>query len=142
MPGSPCHHTLNKGILILPHSPCPYSIISLPIPLHLVGQSADCLTPFGYLPHVSSQGNTISLTRGRSPSVNDNTHIPEDRPRGPCTLVSLTSLMNSLDHLRGVLSASRDGCFSRARLQLHHHTIEIRTRYWYVHYLVEEPDVS
>ena len=60
-------------------------------------------------------------------------------PRGPCILVLLTSLMSSLDHLRGVLSASRDGCFSCARLQLHHHTIEIRTGYWSVQYLVEYP---
>ena len=85
-----------------------------------MGQSVDCLTPFGYLPRTPGQGNTISLTRGRSPSVDNNTHIPEDRPRGPCTLVSLTSVMSSLDHLRGVLTASRDGCFSCAWLQLHH----------------------
>ena len=44
-----------------------------------------------------------------------------------CTLVSLTVLMSSLDHLRGLLSASQDGCFSCARLQLHPRTIEIRT---------------
>ena len=35
--------------------------------------------------------------------------------------------MSSLDHLRGVLSASWDGCFLCARLQLHHRTVEIRT---------------
>ena len=71
-----------------------------------MSQSTDCFTPFGYLPRAPGQGNVISLNRGRSPSVDTNTHIPEDRPRGPCILVSLTSLMSSLDHLRGVLSAS------------------------------------
>ena len=103
------------------------SFPSLPSPPNLVSQFVDCFTPFGFLPHAPGQGNIISLARGRSPSVDANTHILEDRPRGPYTLVSLTSLMSSLDHLRGVLSASRDGCFSRARLQLHHRTIEIRT---------------
>ena len=98
-----------------------------PSPPHSVGQSSDCLTSFSYLPHASGQGNTISLTRCKSPSIDDNTCIPEDIPIGPCILVSLTSLMSSLDHLRGVLSASWDGCFSRAQLQLHHHTVEICT---------------
>ena len=80
-----------------------------------------------------------ALIRGRSRSIDDNTHIPEDRPRGPCILVSLTSLMSSLDHLRGVRSASRDDCFSHAWLQLHHRTVEIHTGYWSVQYLVEDP---
>ena len=135
LPGMPCHHTLNKGSLSLLHSPYPCSTL----PPHSVGQSADCLTSFGYLPRASGQGNTITLTKGRSPSVDENTHIPEDRPRDPCILVSLTSLMVSLDHLRGVLSASRDGCCSHARLQLHHRTVEIRTGYWSMQYLVEDP---
>ena len=65
------------------------------------------------------------MARGRSPSIDTNTHIPKDRPIGPYTLVSSTSLMISLDHLRGVLSASWDGCFSHARLQLHHRTVGI-----------------
>ena len=30
LPGLPCHHTLNKGSLSLPHSHCPCSILSLP----------------------------------------------------------------------------------------------------------------
>ena len=47
--------------------------------------------------------------------------------------------MSSSDHLRGVLSASRDGCFSYARLQLHHRTIDIHTWYWFMQYLVEDP---
>ena len=54
-------------------------------------------------------------------------------------MVSLTSFMSSLDHLTGVLGASQDGCFSPARLQLHHRTVEIRTGYWSVQYLVKEP---
>ena len=54
-------------------------------------------------------------------------------------MLSLTSLMHSSDHLRGALSASQDGCFSRARLQLHHRTIEIRIGYWSVQYLVKDP---
>ena len=78
------------------------------------------------------------LVSCRSPSVDVNTSITEDRTRGPCILVSFTSLMSSLDHLRGVLNAYRDGCFSRARLQLHHRTVEIRTGYWSVQYLVED----
>ena len=73
--------------------------------------------------------NTIALTSCRSPSVDDNTCIPEDKPIGPYILVSLTLLMISLDHLRGVFSASRDGCVSRAQLQLHHHTVEIQKGY-------------
>ena len=134
---SPWCHTLNKGSLSLLHSLCPCSTLSLPP--HSVGQSADCLTSFGYLPCTSGQGNTIALTRGRSPSIDDNTHIPEDRPRGPCILVSLTSFMSSLDHSRGVLNASWDGCFSCARLQLHHRTVEIRTGYMSIQYLVKDP---
>ena len=115
LPGLPCHHTLNKGSLSLPLPPYPFSVFPFPpLPPNSVSQSVDCFTPFGYLPHAPGQGNIIALTRGRSPSVDANTHIPEDRPRGPCTLVSLTSLMSSLDHLRGVLSASRDGRFSHA----------------------------
>ena len=47
-----------------------------PSPPHLVGQSVDCLTPFGYLPRALGQGNIIALTRGRSPCVDDNTYIP------------------------------------------------------------------
>ena len=35
--------------------------------------------------------------------------------------------MSYVDHLRGVLRASWDGFFSRARLQLHHRTVDIRT---------------
>ena len=66
-------------------------------------------------------------------------NIPEDRPRGICILVSLTSLMSSSDHLRGVLSASWNGCFSRAWLQLHHRTVEIHTGYWSMQYLVKDP---
>ena len=85
-----------------------------PPPPHLLGQSADCLTPFGNLPRTPGQGNIIALTRGRSPSVDDNTYIPEDRPRGPYIVVSLTSLMSSLDELSGVLSDSWDGFVSHA----------------------------
>ena len=92
-----------------------------------MGQSADCLTPFGYLPRAPGQGNIIALTRGRSPSIDTNTHIPEDRPKGPYALVSLTPLMSSLDHLRGVLSASWDSCFLHAQLKIHHRTVKIRT---------------
>ena len=111
IPGPPYLHTLNKGSLSLLHSLCPCSTLRPP---DSVGQSLDCLTSFGYVPLASSQGNIIALTSGRSLSIDDNTCIIEDRPRGPCILVSLTSLMSSLDHLRGVLSASRDGCFSCA----------------------------
>ena len=93
---------------------------------------------FGYLPHTFIQGNTIAFINCRSPSVDENTSIPEDRPKGSCILVSLTSLMSSLDHLRGVLSASHDGCVSRAQLQLHHRTVEIHTGYWSLQYLVED----
>ena len=46
--------------------------------------------------------------------------------------------MNSFDHLRGVISSSRDGCVSHAQLQLHHHTIDIFKGYWPIHYLVKE----
>ena len=127
LPGLPCRHALNKGSLSLPLPPTPVQLFPFPFPTphHSVGQPAYCLTSLSSLPHAFGQGNTISFTRGRSPSVDANTHIPEDRPRGPCILVSLTSLMSSLDHLRGVLSASRDGFFSRARLQLHHCTVAI-----------------
>ena len=107
----------------------PVQIFPFP-PTNSVGQSSDCLTSFSYLPRASGQGNIIALTRGRSPSVDDNTHIPEDRTRGPCIFISLTSLMSSLDHLRGLLSASWDGCFSRARLQLHHCTVDILHNIW------------
>ena len=117
----------------------PSNPVPPPLLPHSVGQSSNCLTSFGYLPRTSGQGNTISLASYRSPSINDNIHIPNDRPIGPCILVSLTSLMSSLYHLRGFLNASQDGCFSRARLQLHHRTVEIHTRYWSMHYLVEDP---
>ena len=137
LPGPPYHPTLNKGSLSLLHSPFPCSTL-LPHP-HLVGQSSYFLTSFGYLPHAFGQGNTISLTTGRYPFFDDNTCILEDRHRSRCILVSLTSLTSSLDHLRGVLSASRDGCFSHARFQLHHRTGEIRMGYWSVQYLVEYP---
>ena len=73
----------------------------------------------------------------RSPSVEVNTSIPGDRPRSPCILVSSTSFMSSLDHLKGFLSVFWVGCVSRAQLQLHYHTIEIRTGYWFLHYLVK-----
>ena len=128
--GSPYIHTLNKGSLSLPlpRYPCPFFPFP-PLPPNSVNQSTDCFTPFSFLPHAPGQGNIIALARGRSPSVDANTHIPEDRPRGPYTLVSFTSLMGSLDHLRGVLSASWDGCFSHARLKLHHCIIEIRTEF-------------
>ena len=142
LPSPPYHHTLNKGILSPPHSPCPYSINPLPSPPHSVGQSAYCLTPFGYLPRALGQGNIIALTRGRSPSIDDNTHILEDIPKGPCTLVSLTSLMSSLDHLRGVLSASRHGCFSHARLQLYHRIVEIRIGFSPHSTWLKTPDVT
>ena len=107
-----------------------------------MSQFVDCFTPFSYLPRAPSQVNIIALTRGRSLSVNDNTYILEDRPRGPYILVSLTSLMSSLDHLRGVLSASRDGCFSLAQLQLHHRTIEIRTGFGPCSIWSKTPDVT
>ena len=92
----------------------PSTPVPPPLLPHSVGQSWNCLTSFGYLPHASGQGNIIALTRGRSPSIDNNTHILENRPRGPCILVSLTLLMSSLDHLRG--SSSWDVCISHARL--------------------------
>ena len=130
VPGHPFHHTLKKGSLIpfystshVPHSvsQSPYCSTSLVIPLALLSRKPHCL------------GSC------RSPSVDVNTSILEDRPRGPCILVSSTSLMSSLDHLKGVLSSFRVGCVSCARLQLHYHTLEIHTGYWFLPYLVEDP---
>ena len=118
--GQPCRHTLNKWSLSPSYSPSPVPPFSVSVPwlFHI----------FCYPPHASGQGSIIALTRGRSPSVNDNTHIPKDRARRTYTLVSLTSLMSSLDHLRGFLSSSRDGSLSCAWLQLHRCIIEIHTR--------------
>ena len=97
-----------------------YFSISLVVPLTLLSRK----------PHF--------LGSYRSPSVNVNTSIPEDRPRVPCILVSSTSFMSSLDHLKWAISAFWVGCVSRALLQLHHHTVEIRTRYWSVHYFFKD----
>ena len=141
LPSPPCHHTLNKGSLSLP-TPAPVQIFPSPPLPHSVSQSVDCFTPSSYLPRAPDQGNIISLARGRSPYVDTNTHILEDRPIGPYILVSLTSLMSSLDHLRGILSACWDGCFSRARLQLHHRTVEIRTGFVPHSTRLKTPDVS
>ena len=79
------------------------------------------------------------LVSYKSPSLNVNRSIPKDRPRGPCILVSSTSLMSSMDHLKGVLSSFRVHCVTCAWIQLHHLTIEIHTRYWFLHYLVKDP---
>ena len=119
MPGQPYRHTLKKGSLSPPYSPSlipPFSV-SVPRLSHT----------FDYPPRASCQGNIIALISCRSPSVDINTYIPDYRPRGPCILVSFTLLMRSLDHVRGVISASWGGCVSCARLQLHHRTIEVRT---------------
>ena len=134
LPGHPCHHTLNKGSLSHPYSPAPVPPFTVLVPkfFHI----------FGYPPRAFGQGKIISLVSCRSPSVDDNTSILKDRPRGPCILVSLTLLMGSLDHLRGVLSASRDGCFSHARIQLHHHTVEIRTGFGPCSIWSKTPDVT
>ena len=72
-----------KEVWLYHTPPTPLQLFPSPSPPHSVGQSADCLTPFGYLPHASGQGNIIALTRGRSPSIDDNTYIPEDRPEVP-----------------------------------------------------------
>ena len=85
-------------------------------------------------------GKPHFLVSWRSPSIDVNTSIPEDRPRGPCILVSSSSLMSSLDYLKGVLSSFMVGCVSHAQIKLHYHTIEIRTGYWFLHYLVEDLD--
>ena len=130
LPGQPCHHTLNKGSLSPPYSTAPIPPFSVPF-LWLSHT-------FDYPPRASCQGNIIALISCRSCSIDINTSIPVDGLRAPRILVSLTLLMSSLDHLRGVISASRDGRFSRAWLQLLHHTVEICTRYWSVHYLVED----
>ena len=92
---------------------------------------------FGHPPRDSNEGIIIALISCRYPYVDVITYILEDRPRGPCILVSSTSLMSSLDHLKGVISAFQVGCVSHARIQLHYHTVEICTRYWFLHYLVE-----
>ena len=68
--GPPYRHTLNKGIL----SPQD-SLTLFNLPPHLVGQSSNCLTSFGYLPRVSSQENTITLASCKSPSVNENNSL-------------------------------------------------------------------
>ena len=115
-----------------PYSPAPGPPISVPF-LRLSHT-------FDYPPHASRQGNIISLISCRSPSVNINKSIPEDRPRGPYILVSFTLLISSFDHLRGVISASQGGCVSCARLQLHHRVIYICTKYLSMHYLIEDPD--
>ena len=116
----PCRYTLNKGSL----SPS-YSPVHVP---HLVSQSHYCsislISPLLLLsrkPHY--------LGSCESPSIDVDTSIPEDIPRDICILVSSTSLINSLDHLKGVLSPFWVGFVSRARLQLHYHTIEIHTGY-------------
>ena len=128
-PGQPSRFTLNKGILSPPYSPAP-------VP-HSVSQSHYCsislavpLMPLSRKPHFCSY---------RSPSVDVNTSIPKDRPKGPCILVASTSLMSSLDHLKGVLSAFWVGCVSFSRLHLHYCTIKIHTGYWFLHYLVKDP---
>ena len=117
--GHPYHYTFNKGSLNPLYSPAPvphlvsqslYYSISLVVPLVLLSRKPHCLG-------------------SRSLSVDVNTSTLEDRPRGPCILVSFTSLMSSLDHLKGVLSAFWVGCVSCAQLQLHYHTINIQTRY-------------
>ena len=54
-------------------------------------------------------------------------------------LVSSTSLMSPMEQLKEFFSSFRVGCVSCARIQLHHHTIEIRIGYWSMQYLVEDP---
>ena len=121
---------MNKGSLRPLYSPAHvppslsqshYCSISLVVPLALLSRK----------PHF--------LGSCRFPSINVNTFIPEDIPRGRCFQVSSTSLMSSLNHLIGVISAFWDGCVSCAQLQLLHWTIEICKAYWFVHYLVEDP---
>ena len=141
LPSQPCRHTMNKGYLSPPYSLVPIPPFSVPVP-HPIYYSFSVPRlshNFDYHPYASRQGNIIALISCKSPSVNINTSIPEDRPRGPYILVSLTSLMSSLYHLRGFLSASQDSCFSHAQLQPHHRTVEIRTGYWSMHYLIEYP---
>ena len=123
LPGQPCHHTLKKGILSPLYSPAPIPPFNMSVPrlFHI----------FSYPPHASSQGKMIALISCRPPFFDVNTSIPEDRPRGPCILVSSTSLMSS--------NAFWVGCVSHARLQLHYCTVEIRIGYWFLHYLVKDP---
>ena len=107
-PGHPCHHTLNKGSLSPTYSPTPVPPLRVSVPrlVHI----------FAYPPRTSSQEHIIALISCRSPFLDINTSILEDRPKGPYILVLLTSLMSSFDQLTGALSTSRDGCVSRARL--------------------------
>ena len=99
-----------------------YSSISMVVPLVLLSRK----------PHFL--GSCIS------PSIDVNTSIPDYRPRDIYILVSSTSLMSSLDHLKGFLSTFWVGCVSHARLKLHYRTIDIHTGYWFLHYLVEDPN--
>ena len=126
----PCYHTLNKGSL----SPL-YSPSNVP---HSVSQSPDCSTSL-VIPLMLLSRKHHCLVSCMSPYVDVNTSILEERPRDPCILVSSTSFMSSLDHLKGVISAFQVGCVSRARLQLHHCTVEIHTGYRFLHYLVKNP---
>ena len=128
--GQHYHYTLNKGSLNPLYSPAPvphlvsqshYYSISMVVSLMLLSKKPHCLASC------------------RCPSIDANTSIPEDRHRGPYILVSSTSLMRSLDHLKGVVSSFWVGCVSHAWLQLHYHTVEIRTGYWFFHCLVKYP---
>ena len=65
-----------KKVWVYHAPPALVQLFPSPFPPHLVGQSADCLTPFGYLPCTHGQGNSIALTRGSSHSVDNNTYIP------------------------------------------------------------------
>ena len=87
LPSQPQHHTLNKGILSPSYSPFPCS------PIQYVSPQ---IVPHLWLsPRAPIQGHIIALISCRSPSVDVSTSIPQDRPRGPCILVSSTSLMIS-----------------------------------------------
>ena len=130
-PDHPHRHTLNKGSL----SPL-YSRALVP---HSVSQSHYYSISL-FVPLVFPSRKPHFLGSSRYPSFDVNTSIPEDRTRGPCILVSSTSLMSTFDHLKGFLSAFWVGCISHARLQIHHRAIDIHTGYCFLHYLVEDLD--
>ena len=87
LPDHPRHHNLNKGSLspstllaqFFPpvYHPCHQYYLSSVLHLVLLSRKHHCLDSC------------------RSPSVDDNPSIPEDRPRGPCVLDSSPSVMSA-----------------------------------------------
>ena len=132
LPGHPRHHTLNKGSL------SPPTLLAQLVPPVYHSSHQYYHSSVLHLALLSRKHHCLDSCR--SPSVDDNSSIPEDRPRGSCALDPSPSVVSAYGPFWGrIIIASPNGCFSHVRLQHLIRIVENRAGYISFPFCVEDP---